>query len=147
MARFVVEDSGYRQQFGSGAVRDTEDGKPRYDLISPHALRRIAEHMRRGADKYAARNWEKGIPRERLVSSALRHLYKYIEAHDLGVNMTEDHLAAVCFNVMALLHFEEKGWPADATPVDYKNCPATTCQDDCDTCDRKHAIKPLAVPL
>ena len=32
-----VQDSGKRQDFGTGSVRDTNEGKPRYDLISPIA--------------------------------------------------------------------------------------------------------------
>lgn len=100
---FIVEDSGQREHFTSGAVRDTQEGKTRYDLISPYALRRIGDHMTKGALKYGERNWEKGMPRSRFIASALRHLYKWI----MG-SREEDHLAAVCFNIMAIMHFEEQ---------------------------------------
>ncbi len=30
---FITLDSGHRQQFGTGAQRDTQEGKPRFDLI------------------------------------------------------------------------------------------------------------------
>lgn len=53
------------------------------------------------------------MPVARLKSSALRHYFQYVSG-----DKTEDHLAAVCFNIMALMHFEEVGNPAEpvATP-------------------------------
>ena len=38
----TLDDSGERQQYATGAVRDLATGKGRYDLISPIALRRLA---------------------------------------------------------------------------------------------------------
>lgn len=51
------------------------------------------------------------MPVARLKSSALRHYFQYVSG-----DKTEDHLAAVCFNIMALMHFEEVGNPADTAP-------------------------------
>jgi len=99
---FIVKDSGQRANFETGAVRDIQTNKPRYDLISPLALKRVAQLMARGAEKYDERNWEKGIPMSRCYASMLRHAFQY------GTGDTdEDHLAAVCFNAMAIMHFEE----------------------------------------
>ena len=83
-------------------MRDTNEGKARYDLISIPALTRLAELMARGAKKYSERNREMGIPVSRCYESALRHLFQYRSG-----DRTEDHLAAVCFNVFAIMHFEE----------------------------------------
>lgn len=99
---FTVKDSGKRVQFNSGARRDTEEGKPRIDLISPHMLKRLGAHLAKGAEKYGDRNWEKGIPRERCMSSMMRHA---VQA--LAGETDEDHLSAVIFNAMAMIHFEE----------------------------------------
>lgn len=99
---FKVKDSGKRQKFDSGAVRDTDEGKPRFDLISPFALKRVASHLAKGAKKYEERNWEKGISISRCYASMLRHAFAY----GMGEN-DEDHLSAVCFNAMAIIHFEE----------------------------------------
>ncbi|KKK94181.1 hypothetical protein LCGC14_2685460, partial [marine sediment metagenome] len=38
-----VKDSGKRQEFETGSVRDTQEGKGRYDLVSPIFVRRLAE--------------------------------------------------------------------------------------------------------
>ncbi len=57
--------------------------------------------MRRGADHYGDRNWEKGIPFQRCLAS----LYRHIVAWQLGKN-DEDHLGNAAFNLMALMHYE-----------------------------------------
>lgn len=102
---FVTKDSGQRQEFGNGSVRDTEEGKPRYDLVTPVALKRLAELMARGAVKYGERNWELGQPSSRFLSSLMRH----VECYRLG-DRSEDHLAAAAYNVFALAHFEGTEW-------------------------------------
>lgn len=98
----AVKDSGQRQDFTTGSVRDTRDGKGRYDLLSPLALRRLVTHLENGAKKYGDRNWEKGQPQSRYLDSALRHLFRYLE----GLR-DEDHLAAAAWNVQAMIHNEE----------------------------------------
>jgi hypothetical protein len=97
-----MQDSGERQQFDTGAVRDTTEGKGRFDLISPEVLFRLARWTELGAIKYADRNWEKGMPISRCVDSGIRHFIKYLD----GWN-DEDHLAAVVWNAMAIMHFEK----------------------------------------
>jgi len=96
-----LPDSGKREQFPTGAVRDIQSGKGRYDLISPYAVHRLAVHYERGAAKYADRNWEKGIPASRCFSAALRHLFKWLAGED-----KEDNLAAAIWNIAAIIHFE-----------------------------------------
>jgi hypothetical protein len=100
--RFITKDSGKNEVFESGAKRDSRDGKGRYDLIPPTALRRLAGVYERGAVKYGDRNWEKGQPFSRLCDSALRHINEYREGW-----RDEDHLAQAFWNIAALLHFDE----------------------------------------
>ena len=95
-------DSGNRDTFATGAVRDTADDKPRPDLVSPFAMERLGHWLRLGAVKYRERNWEQGIPISRCVASLARHLMKYQQGC-----RDEDHMAAVMCNAMFILHFEE----------------------------------------
>lgn len=97
-----MDDSGERQVFETGAQRDTGRGKPRIDLISPYAALREGEWLREGAEKYAERNWEQGIPISRCVASLERHLADYKRG-----DRSEDHMAAVRTNAGFILHFEE----------------------------------------
>jgi len=98
---YLTYDSGEREQFGSGAQRDTQVNKPRYDLIPAAPLKRLAELMARGAVKYGDNNWTKGMPASRFMASLMRH----VEAYRLG-ERDEDHLAAVVFNAFAIMFFE-----------------------------------------
>lgn len=104
MSRYVIHDSGTREEFPSGMVRDRREGKGRYDLISPFALRRLAGVYERGARKYADRNWEKGAPFGRFLDSALRHIQQYMVG-----KADEDHLAQAAWNLLCIMHFEELG--------------------------------------
>jgi len=97
-----VKDSGKRQNFQTGSVRDTNEGKGRFDLISPIALKRLAKHYENGARKYGDNNWQKGIPIKRLLESALRHLNSYL----IG-DRSEDHIIACAWNCFAAAHTED----------------------------------------
>lgn len=99
---FVTKDSGKRAEFATGAVRDTNEGKGRFDLVTPIGLKRLAQLYERGAKKYGPRNWEKGIPLWRYLDSAERHLNDF-KAGDRA----EDHLAAVAWNALCYIHTEE----------------------------------------
>ena len=96
-----LKTSGSEQTFCTGAVRDS-GSKPRMELISPFAMRRLGDWLRLGADRYADRNWEKGIPICRCVASLLRHTFAY-----LAGDTSEDHMAACMCNAMFILHYEE----------------------------------------
>lgn len=98
----AVKDSGARQEFTTGSVRDTNIGKGRFDLISPIALKRLAILYQNGAVKYDAWNWSKGQPLSRYLDSATRHLYCFMAGDD-----SEDHLAAVAWNVFSYMHTEQ----------------------------------------
>lgn len=99
---FTVKDSGTRQSFETGAVRDTQEGKGRFDLIPPICLERLAKLYEAGAKKYEARNWEKGIPVSRFIDSGLRHINKWRD----GLR-DEDHLIQAVFNLFGAVHTEE----------------------------------------
>lgn len=109
--KYETKDSGKRQEFNTGMVRDTQEGKPRYDLIIPinckePLIKRWAELMARGAIKYSARNWEKASTveeLERFKSSAWRHFVQYMMGED-----DEDHCAAICFNLQGIEYVKER---------------------------------------
>jgi hypothetical protein len=100
----ALKDSGQREHFPSGMVRDIRTGKGRYDLISPYALRRLARVYEAGAQKYDDYNWLKGAPYCRFVDSALRHIQQWQMGHT-----DEDHLANAAWNLFCILHFDSLG--------------------------------------
>ena len=97
-----IKDSGERQEFNTGAVRDITEDKPALELISPFFERRLGMWLEKGSRKYAKRNWEKGMPIERCLASLKRHTTSYVAGDD-----DEDHLAAIACNIMFIIHYEE----------------------------------------
>ena len=136
-------DSGQRREWDTGARRDTDDDKPRYEDLSvagwnatrdlgsgpldisrdgslyvghdfdkiPIAMppdddsfihhlftARLEALLLRGAQKYGAHNWMKGIPPHVYWNSAMRHLLQLRWG-----DRREDHEVAVAFNMMGSL--------------------------------------------
>jgi hypothetical protein len=98
----LIHDSGKREHFVTGAVRDSDENKSRPDLISPFAMEHLAEWLRHGATKYSERNWEQGIPVSRCFASLYRHLLKFLQGRN-----DEDHVAAILCNAMFIAHTQE----------------------------------------
>ena len=105
MKKHQLEDSGERKTYESGGQKDpgSADLYGRFDLIPPEALERLALVYARGAKKYEARNWERGIPQDACIDAALRHINRWRKGES-----TEDHLAAAAFWLFAIMFFEEK---------------------------------------
>jgi len=95
---FETKDSGKREEFESGMVRDTNEGKILWHLVaSGPMLQRWAEQLTRGAVKYEQNNWLKAEGKaelQRFKESAFRHFMQWY----LG-ETDEDHGAAVFFNI------------------------------------------------
>lgn len=112
MSEFETKDSGKRAEFEGGYVRDTNEGKPRFELLWPEGipfeeqfLTRCGMLLARGAVKYKTRNWEQACDSEaleRFKESAMRHMYQW-----LNNDQDEDHASAVFFN---LLGYETTKW-------------------------------------
>lgn len=126
---FQTKDSGAREEFTTGAKRDTQVGKGRFDrlpwlwvhelakamespqgesgelrldLVPVEPLSRIACLFGRGAAKYGAHNYQKGMPLSRFFSSMTRHAAQWAEG-----DKSEDHLAAVAWNAIAAMVVEK----------------------------------------
>lgn len=97
MSNFDVKDHGERENMKTGSVRDTQAGKPRFDLIPATCLTKLALHYGAGAEKYNERNWEKGQPITRYMSSAERH-FQYFK---MGLT-DENHLMACVWNLFCI---------------------------------------------
>lgn len=156
---YETKDTGVRVAFQTGAHRDTNSGKGRFDLMPAlamsrvvgaywgvnrihepdtdaaldyaftglsgnqardylalacaevvvlmggwaPAMERLAKLYERGAVKYDARNWEKGIPVARMFESGLRHLCQAV-----GGLQDEDHYAGFLFNFVGIMEYEER---------------------------------------
>ncbi len=109
---FEVKDSGKRQSFGGGMVRDTQEGKLDWWrlYIGPMA-RRWVDHVTKGATKYpditpGVPNWTLAAGAEelhRFKASAARHFAQWMNG-----DRDEDHGSAVYFNINGYEYVKEK---------------------------------------
>ncbi len=99
---FVTKGGDVPERFHTGSQRDSDSGRGMPELISPFMEARLAQLMERGAEKRGARNWEMGFP----FGRTLRSLKRHVNAYQRG-DRVEDHLAAIVFNAMVLIHQEE----------------------------------------
>lgn len=98
-----MNDGGERINYGENAAqREPAIGKGRPDLITPFGLTRLSKWYELGAGKYGDRNWEKGMPFSRYTASMFRHVIAWIKGDN-----SEDHLAAIAWNALAIIHHQE----------------------------------------
>lgn len=130
----MIQDSGERTAYDTGAVRDLKEGKGRCDLMpldvigellvddfisAIHAeyygdafevfideafpdrytaVLELSKHFEEGAKKYGEHNWQKGIPLQSYIDSAVRHYLKWRRG-----DKDEPHDRAVLWNLVCLM--------------------------------------------
>ena len=99
-----------------GVKHDT--GKVRLDLIPPELLEGVGDILTFGANKYAARNWEKGMDWGRVYGALLRHLTSWWNpmANDLDAETGKSHLWHAGCCIAFLITFEQRGIGLDDRP-------------------------------
>lgn len=105
-------DTGVIRKFGTGATRDTSDGKYDYEgFLSPIVIKRFGEYMnkhRKQSDGSlrASDNWQKGIPMDAYMKSGFRHFMDWWFEHRgmKSQDGLEEALCALIFNVQGYLY-------------------------------------------
>jgi hypothetical protein len=98
---FILKTGAEQQTFATGAKRDAQTGKGRFDLVPLYPILRLAKIFEAGAVKYGADNWLNGMPLRRYWDSASRHLLAY----SVGLQ-DEDHLGQALWNIWCLMTTE-----------------------------------------
>jgi hypothetical protein len=103
----TVKDSGKRESFNSGMVRDTQEEKTLYHLLwDGPMLERWAMRLTGGAAKYNEGNWLKASGEEeyrRFRASAARHFHQWMRG-----DTDEDHASATFFNINGAEYVKER---------------------------------------
>lgn len=111
-------------------------GKVRVDLIPAEAMEALAEHFTKGAEKYAERNWEKGMDWHECYNSLMRHALSWHKGEDLDKENGSHHMVAVMWNALALYIYHTRRIGKDTRPVYLStpetklNCPAEISAED-----------------
>lgn len=111
------------------------EGKLRYDLFEPNAMKELAKVFTIGATKYAPRNWENGMSWISVLASLERHK----EAFKLGEDSDKEtkclHMAHVAWNALALVSYYKMYPQGDDRPHNYLKRPKIGLDIDEVLCD------------
>lgn len=81
-------------------------GKTRYSLIPSEWTRALAEVLTRGAEKYAPRNWERGMDHSIMLDCLGRHIDAFTRGERYDSETGCHHLAHAAWNVLALMTYD-----------------------------------------
>ena len=93
-------------------------GKAPWHLLPWDGMYHVVRVFAAGAEKYAPRNWEKGLSFEETFASLMRHLLAWYGGVDRDHETGELHLAHAAWNALALLTFTARG----RTDLDDRPC-------------------------
>lgn len=98
-AQSGIKDSGTREEFSTGSVRDKQAGKGAFHLVPTWVVWLVSRVYEGGAIKYQPRNWEKGQPLSQYIKSAENHLAKL----KMGLR-DEPHASQVIWNMFGYIY-------------------------------------------
>jgi hypothetical protein len=90
--------------------------KPRMDLVPPEAVYDLATVLSFGANKYAERNWEKGMSWGRVFAAAQRHLWSFWGGENRDPESGLLHLAHALCCISFLTTYWYRGVGTDDRP-------------------------------
>ena len=100
------------------------EGKTRHDLVPAFAQEQYAKVLTNGAEKYAQRNWERGMPWSKVISSLKRHTQAWERGEDFDPETGIYHMAHVMCNAAFLVEYYRIYPQGDDRPHQYLNVPA-----------------------
>lgn len=110
-------------------------GKLRYDLVNPWAHEQLVKVFTKGAEKYEARNWEKGMSWTSVIASLKRHLEAIERGEDYDQETGMLHSAHVQWNSHCLTAYYKLYPQGDDRPHTYLNRPKIGLDIDEVLCD------------
>lgn len=99
------------------------EGKLRYDLVPAYAQEQYVKVLTKGAQKYAERNWEKGMAWSKVVASLERHLAAFKQGEDFDPETGCFHTAHIMTNAAFLTEYYRIYPQGDDRPHRYLSAP------------------------
>lgn len=96
--------------------RKDDSGKSPMHLIAPELLDLTAEVLAHGAEKYAPRNWEKGMAWHRPFAALMRHMWAWWRGEERDPETGLSHLGHAACCLMFLIAYQDRGIGADDRP-------------------------------
>lgn len=116
MAVFVDDSSSNEPEEEASSTEQGlryNEGKLPFHLIPPEVEVALAAALLYGAQKYAPRNWEKGLSWSETYASLRRHLNAWYSGEEFDYESDLPHLYLALANIAFLLTFEERGVGTD----------------------------------
>lgn len=85
--------------------RKDDLGKLRFDLVPAVPLEDLARIYTYGSQKYADRNWEKGIEWGRIFAAMMRHLWAFWRGETVDLESGMPHMAHAAWGCFTLLEY------------------------------------------
>ncbi len=114
-----------KEEIKIGGVKH-DAGKVQIELVPPELLLATAEVLTFGANKYGARNWEKGMSWGRIFGALMRHLWAWWGGQgpstrnfafgDADAETSYSHLWHASCCMAFLIAYEERGTGTDDRP-------------------------------
>jgi hypothetical protein len=82
-------------------------GKRLWHLVDYKSLEPMIKVLEFGAEKYSPDNWKKGMPREQLLNSAMRHLVALMDGEVIDSESGLPHIGHLMCNAMFISFFEQ----------------------------------------
>ena len=105
------------QQLNNESALRYDSGKIRYDLLPADALEALALVYTKGAEKYADRNWEKGMSWSRCFASLMRHIWAFWRGELYDPETKCHHMAMAAWNCFALCSYSLRQIGNDDRPL------------------------------
>ncbi len=120
--RACSHHSDWKAQDAPTAAIKHDSGKARHSLIPFEVLDGLARLYTKGAEKYEARNWEKGMEWSRLYDALQRHVLAWFDGQDHCPEDGQHHLLSVLWCAAALYTYQARAVGTDDRPP---RCPGS----------------------
>lgn len=118
-----------------GTGKRFNEGKTRYDLISPFANKILSDVLTSGAEKYGSHNWQKGMSWSKVIASLKRHLAAIENGQDFDNESGILHVGHLMCNAMFLAEYYKIYPEGDDRELSYLRIPKIGLDIDDVICD------------
>jgi hypothetical protein len=84
------------------------EGKLQWNLVDFESLEPMVQALMYGVDKYGKDNWKKGLVKEEIIDSLLRHVFKILKGELIDKESNLPHTGHILANAMFLSYFNKK---------------------------------------
>ena len=104
-----IDTSKTKKTYEGGATRSAS--VPDYSLIVGPIIERLVERAELGVQQHGRSNWLQSTEDPKFYIDAANHAQAHLRALFLGLNPDDDHLGAIVWNCMAMMHMEQLHGP------------------------------------